>query len=211
MRDRPVPGRQGPASRVQGSRHRCERSDVVLPAAQAGFVDAHDAHLAHVLFAPGLGDTVFDAPSQLRVLDAQHLGRLAHRQALAQCQCQRLKQQRASRWPRAPTARAAARSCHGPGTPYAARRHAARLRTGRSPGGATSAPSGRARAARLRRSLGGRASWPRTPHQSRCGVPGGVELHISNGRRRLQSRCAGEQRFDLNVQDVNSGNSPVDM
>ena len=40
---------------------------------------------------------------------------------------------------------------------------------------------------------------------------GGVELHISNGPRRLQTQCAGEQRFDLNAQDFSSGNSPVDM
>ena len=36
--------------------------DVVLPTTQAGLVDAHDAHLAHVLFAPGLVDVVLDTP-----------------------------------------------------------------------------------------------------------------------------------------------------
>jgi hypothetical protein len=47
-----------------------------------------------VLFAPGLANMVLDVAPQLLVLDAQHLGRLAHRQALTQYQCPHLKRHR---------------------------------------------------------------------------------------------------------------------
>jgi hypothetical protein len=66
--------------------------DVVLPAPQAGLVDAHSAHRAHVVQLPGLVNVVLEAPPQRLVCTAQQLGRLAHRQLSAKRQSQGLEQ-----------------------------------------------------------------------------------------------------------------------
>ena len=68
--------------------------DVVLASLHAGVVDAHQAHRTHVLLGARLGHVVLDTTPQLLVAYAQHPGGLAHGQALAQRQRQRLEQQR---------------------------------------------------------------------------------------------------------------------
>lgn len=65
---------------------------MIVSPAQAGLVDANDAHLLHLLLPARLGDAAFDPSPQLLVAHAQPAGCLAHRQVLAHRQ--RFKQQR---------------------------------------------------------------------------------------------------------------------
>jgi hypothetical protein len=58
--------------------------DVVLAAARAGLVDAHDLHALEALQRARLIDVELDAPPQLLVLAAQQRRGLAHWQFAAQ-------------------------------------------------------------------------------------------------------------------------------
>ena len=175
--------------------------DVVLPAPQAGLVDAHRAHAGEVFQRTRLRDVELDAPPQPLVLAAQQLGGLAHRQVQAQGQRQRFE--------RRGEARARTRPGHGHLRGLAAGTAGHARHVAVQPGlelEEVQVPPGSAQPVvhRLRGRTACRAGEP-------AGVAADLEVDTPLGRvesdviddpRRLQAQRAGEQSFYGNAHGI---------
>ena len=174
--------------------------DVVLATLEAGVVDAHQTHAAHVLLGAGLGHIVLDTAPQLFVTHTQHLGGLAHRQALAQRQRQSLEHQREAAALASPRHRrlaglAASRAPHSRHACMHPRLELEEIQM--TPGAAH---------AIVNRLIGGAAM---RANQALCCTGDlevdsmffGVEIDPLDSPRRLQPQGRGEQGFDLYSHD----------
>ncbi|AFJ02124.1 hypothetical protein Q7C_955 [Methylophaga frappieri] len=172
--------------------------DVVLPAPQAGLVDAHSAHRAHVVQLPGLVNVVLEAPPQRLVCTAQQLGRLAHRQLSAKRQSQGLEQRGEARTLARP------RHAHLRGLAAAAARHTWHIgvqprleleevqMSPRAPQSVMDALRGRV-ALRAAQQLGV------APNLEINASLGRVQVHLDYFPRCHQAQRAGEQRLHSNT------------
>jgi hypothetical protein len=177
--------------------------DVVLASLHAGVVDAHQAHRTHVLLGARPGHVVLDAPPQLLVAYAQHPGGLAHGQALAQRQRERLEQQRKA------TALARPRHAHLAGLAAGRALHAwhprvqprLELEEVQMPPGAAVAVVNE-----LIRRPAARAGKPlcRASDLEVDAMLRSVELDTLDPPRRLKAKGRCKQRFDLHTHDQRS-------
>ena len=184
--------------------------DVVVSAAQAGLVDADDAHLAHVLLLAGLAHVVLDAAPQLLVAHAQRSGGLANGQFPAHRQRQRFEQQR--------EAAALTRPRHVHLRRLAAGRASHTRHIGVQPSLVLEEVQMPPRALKPVMHLLCSRTAGRTRQQRLLAldievdaVLGRVKPHIPHRPRCLQTQRAGEQRFDSNVHVPAPDSRPVDM
>jgi len=168
--------------------------DVVLPAAKARLVDAHELNVGEGFQRPSLLDVELDTPPQLLVRAAQQGCSLAHRQIQAQRQRQGLEGGREAR------ARARPRHAHLRGLAAAAARHARHVAV--QPGlelEEVQVPPGAAQP--VVHGLGGHPA-SRTGQRLSLAADlevdaalDGVELDVLHHPRRLQAQRAGEEGF----------------